>query len=453
MFRFRKYLGGHVPYLWSLLTLILFLTPHAVQAALPGLDLSIGGQVRLRATSYYGALPPSLPGSLPDPLLEQQQREIAAGADGIGVRQTTRLQIYILPSSGVSLKLGLHHVGWWGIDRYTSGTYGAPLFLSDPFRVDELFAALPFTAGTLYVGRQYLRFGDLGLLVATPIPEEIDPTPLAAVLWESNVSPVSAGSRANTRVTPSFTYAVVAGRLWLQPVEEEDGVQRLIAHDLIASRISKTFAITPAFMSAKTYPLRLGLNVLAHGVDRELGLGVDAHLPLGGRGHLNAEAAAVWPPGSPEWAVGFAGRFLWQWPGESRASTDTLHAGRSAPWELEVTAGAAQAGYSPVLSELHSSGGSLPFAPGEAGLQVRWRQTRGAVSGELTWERRIALPVPGTATASTAGGQSRAARQSVSLRLGWQPPIPGLTGQIGYDHWWTEASGYGRWLLEAAYAF
>ncbi|MBE3576706.1 MAG: hypothetical protein IMX00_03340 [Limnochordales bacterium] len=433
----------------SLLLLLLFITswaiflPRPAQAAFPDLDLRITGEIRLRGTSYHGDLPASPPGTLPDPLREEQQREIDAGAGGIGIRQTARLQLYLYPSSGVALKVGLRHVGWWGIDRYTSGTYGAPLFLSDPFHVEELFAAIPVAAGTLYVGNQYLRFGELGLLVATPLSQEIDPTPLAAVLWESGVTPTNAGT-ANR-----YAFALAAGRLWLQPVADDDGEKRFLAHDLVAGRLSTTSAfeltpIRPATAREKTYPLRFGLNVLALGVDRERGLSIDAYLPLGEGGYAGLEAAAIRLPDSAKLALAAAGRLFWQSPGDGQAANSTR-------WELEFTAGGAQAGYSPLLSELRSSGGRLPFGPAEVGLQVRWRQTRGSFSAELGWEHRT--PLAGTPAAAATGEQSPSPRQSASLRLGWKPPIPGLSAQVGYDHWWGEGRGYGRWLLEAAYAF
>lgn len=431
-----------------------------VQAATPGLPpLTLRGEFRLRATSYHGALSPSAPGTLPDLLQEAQRREIARGADGIGVQQTARLELTLYPASEVAIRLGLRGTGWWGVDRYTSGTYGAPVFLSDPLQVEELYATFPVASGQLYLGRQMLRFGPLGLLVATPSHPDLEPSPLAAALWEGSFWAVLAG-RAAVLAEPAADPGTGGGNADHghgngnglggsgggeasgQEGGSETSGQRLVAHDIVALRVTKP--LERAFARQV-----IGLNLLLLGPDGEQGLSLDMSSERDDGSAWAAELALARRSGSPRWVGAAVGH--WQWPLPAAPAPVTRPELEHEPGpgqvpaalprlRLELTLGAINAEYAPALAELRSSGGRLPLAPGDAGGELRLRHLFRQATTDLAWGYRGSLAA------------AAPPRQSLAAGITWEA-APSLRLRTAYEHWWESPGDYGRWVLEVSYGF
>ncbi|MBE3583078.1 MAG: hypothetical protein IMX01_03060 [Limnochordaceae bacterium] len=373
----------------------------AQPAVSPALD--IHGLFTLRADQYHGAVPLSPPGSLPPGLADSQRREAASGQFGWGVQQVTRLQLRLEPMPQHELVLTLCHLGWWGVDQYTSGTYGAPAFLSDPFRVEELYASLPVRQGRIFIGRQYFQLGPMGLLAATPLGDEQLPSAVTGLLWEGPLLSAWSG-------------AAVVARLAVEPPDEAHPQAR--PHDLLGVRL--------------TPPRRnVGINLLLAGPQGEQGLSLDWDQREGLRSH-SAEIAVARLPDSNRWVWAAAGR------SQPALASDPAPSSPSSGWSWQWAA--LDPAYPVTLTQLRDQGGDLPFAPGEAGWELRWDQpVRPGIAAMVSWRLRLQL------TGKPPINQ---------LEAGWTWAAgAGLTLAGSYQHTWTSPLGYGRARVEVRYGF
>lgn len=274
--------------------------------------------------AYHGILP------WPSPVDKHQEevRASLAGGSIPGVRQIASLKIDArLADSG--FHLGLRNYGFWGVDGYSTASYGVATFPRDPLSIEELYATFPWRSGDLIIGRQYFTLGPLGLLSdLSPRVDEGLSFPLELVRLD-----LTAGA-------PAFRNTLAVGRLNTEYYPNTNYVYR--SDEYAALRLEKALGSWTA-----------GFNLLASGFEMEEGASLDlSGLVLNRR--LVAEIAGYTRQHGERWGVGGVARWpLWDAP----------------PGKLDLTIGTFPPDFDPHYSAI-SPGNSMRFLPGHTGYDL-----------------------------------------------------------------------------------
>ncbi len=292
----------------------------------------IGGGLAWYLEAYHGILP------LPPPVDKHQEevRASLAGGSIPGVRQIASLKIDArLADSG--FHLGLRNYGFWGVDGYSTASYGIATFPRDPLSIEELYINFPWRSGDLIIGRQYFTLGPLGLLSnLSPRADEGLSFPLELVRLDL------------TSGAPAFRNTLAVGRLNTEYYTNTNYVYR--SDEYAALRLEKVLGSWTA-----------GINLLASGFEMEEGASVDLNGLVLNR-QLVAEIAGYARQHGERWSMsGVVSWSLWDAP----------------PDKLNLTIGTFPPDFDPHYSSI-SPGNSLRFLPGHTGYNLLFtRQLRG----------------------------------------------------------------------------
>ncbi|MGE5577275.1 MAG: hypothetical protein ACM3TT_08815 [Syntrophothermus sp.] len=301
---------------------------NAAEAAIAELSAPRRIQISGGLTWYLEAYHGNLPFNPADKQGEEVRAALVKGSIP-GIRQIAYLQF----DTGLvdsRFHLGLRNIGHWGVDGYTTASFGINTYPRDPFRIEELYVRFPWKYGNLTLGRQYFELGPLGLLTsATPrTAEEALDLSMELIRLDLGTDP------------PALRRTLLVGRWNTNYYTRTNYVSS--ADEYAALRLEKAFGSWTA-----------GLNLLASGYETEEGASLDLSGQLGGRRFVSEIAGYARQHGE-RWGMGGMVQWpLWEVPQGS----------------LKLTVGSFSPEFDPFFSMV-SRQTYLRFFPGSTGYHL-----------------------------------------------------------------------------------